>query len=131
MSNDLLIGVRFAKTMRVTLLVALASLVWTGGCSVRKPPSFTNEQFYDAEGRFDEAAARQAYVKLMEYQLRAITGGKEAQGEVTLKIRQNGRTVRGRAHSVDIIEASAKAYLNAINALIALEVTPEGRAEGV
>jgi len=70
-------------------------------------------------------------VKLIEYQLRAITGGKEAQGEVTLKIQQNGRTVRGRAHSVDIIEASAKAYLNAINALIALEVSPEERAEGV
>jgi len=70
-------------------------------------------------------------VKLKEYQLRAITAGKEAQGEVTLKIEQNGRTVRGRAHSVDIVEASAKAYVNAINALIALGAASEERTEGV
>lgn len=69
--------------------------------------------------------------ELKEYQLRAITGGKEAQGEVTLKIQQNGKTVRGRAHSVDIIEASAKAYLNAINALIAREGIRNGEPDGV
>jgi 2-isopropylmalate synthase len=70
-------------------------------------------------------------IKLKEYNLRAITGGKEAQGEVTLKIQQNGKTVRGRAHSTDIVEASAKAYLNAINALIAREGLANGQAEGV
>ncbi len=71
------------------------------------------------------------HVVLKEYQLRAITGGKEAQGEVTIKIQQNGRTVTGRAHSVDIVEGSAKAYLNAINTMIALEGEPQERAEGV
>jgi 2-isopropylmalate synthase len=70
-------------------------------------------------------------VQLKEYQLRAITGGKEAQGEATIKVQQNGKTVRGRAHSVDVIEASARAYLNAINACIALEGQEKEHAEGV
>jgi len=68
---------------------------------------------------------------LKEYQLRAITSGKEAQGEVTLKVQQNGRTARGRAHSVDIIDASAKAYVHAINHLIAMEEVPREKAAGV
>jgi 2-isopropylmalate synthase len=68
---------------------------------------------------------------LKEYQLRAITSGKEAQGEATIKVQQNGRTARGRAHSVDIIEASAKAYVNAINRLIAFEEGAREEAKGV
>ncbi|MBN1343557.1 MAG: 2-isopropylmalate synthase [Phycisphaerae bacterium] len=70
-------------------------------------------------------------VKLKEYELRAITGGKEAQAEVLIKVQQNGRTVRGRAYSVDIVEASAKAYLNAINTMIALEGVSTEAPEGV
>ncbi len=70
-------------------------------------------------------------VKLEEYQLQAITSGKEAQGEVTLKISQNGKAARGRAHSTDIIEASAKAYLNAINTLLGMELPRETDAGGV
>jgi len=68
---------------------------------------------------------------LKEYQLRAITGGKDAQGEVTIKVQQNGHTVRGRGVSVDIVEASAKAYVNAINKLIALEGSEKEAAKGV
>jgi 2-isopropylmalate synthase len=44
-----------------------------------------------------------------------VTGGKDAQGEVTVKIRARGHVVSGRGTSTDIIEASAKAYLVAIN----------------
>ena len=40
-------------------------------------------------------------------------------GEVYVNIDVNGRIVRGRAVSTDIIEASAKAYLNAINKVVA------------
>jgi len=69
---------------------------------------------------------------LKEYQLRAITGGKEAQGDVSVKVQTNGTTARGRAHSVDIIEASAKAYVNAINRLITLgEHEADEKPEGV
>lgn len=54
-------------------------------------------------------------VELEEYQTRAITGGKEAQGEVSVQIRHHDRKVRGRGLSTDVIEAAARAYLSAIN----------------
>lgn len=66
-------------------------------------------------------------VKLKEYQLTALTGGKEAQGEVSLKIQLNGKIARGRGHSTDIVEASAKAYIKAINTLIAMEDAAVGQ----
>jgi len=54
-------------------------------------------------------------VSLGDYQIRALTKGKEAQGEVNLEIQVNGEKIRGKGVSTDIIEASAKAYMAAIN----------------
>lgn len=54
-------------------------------------------------------------VSLSYYNLNAITGGKDAMGEVTVKVNFEGKTYLGRGLSTDIIEASAKAYINAIN----------------
>ncbi len=55
-------------------------------------------------------------VKLLDYKLAAVSGGKDAQGEVTVQLEtKSGATVRGKGASTDIIEASAKAYLSAIN----------------
>ncbi len=56
--------------------------------------------------------------KLIDYSLRAVTSGKDALGEVTVKIRKGERTITGRGTSTDIIEASAKAYVNAVNKLV-------------
>jgi 2-isopropylmalate synthase len=53
--------------------------------------------------------------RLESYQVRSITGGREAQGEVMVELTHSGRKVRGRGFSTDILEASAKAYLAAIN----------------
>ncbi|MCS7179897.1 MAG: 2-isopropylmalate synthase [bacterium] len=52
---------------------------------------------------------------LKEYKITAITGGKDAQGEVNVTLEINGVTVYGKGVSTDIIEASGKAYINAIN----------------
>jgi 2-isopropylmalate synthase len=52
---------------------------------------------------------------LMDYNIRAVTSGKDAVGEVSLDVKVEGETARGRAACCDIIEASAKAYLSAIN----------------
>ena len=63
---------------------------------------------------------------LMDYQIRAITGGKDALGEVRVEIRSEQQVrARGRGTSTDIIEASARAYLAAINRLTALEGGPK------
>lgn len=56
--------------------------------------------------------------ELMDYSIQAVTKGKDAFGEVTLRVKSKGKVVIGKAASTDVIEASAKAYLNAINKLI-------------
>jgi len=54
--------------------------------------------------------------RLMDYSLRAVSQGKDALGEVTLKADfGTGNLVSGKGTSTDIIEASALAYLNAVN----------------
>jgi 2-isopropylmalate synthase len=57
-------------------------------------------------------------VELADYSIHAATKGKDAMGEVLVRIRDNGRTFIGRGASTDIIEASAKAYVNAINKML-------------
>ena len=56
--------------------------------------------------------------KLLDYQIRSVTSGKDALGEVSVKILSKGNIVSGRGASTDIIEASVKAYLNAANKLV-------------
>jgi len=53
--------------------------------------------------------------KLISYSIRAVTGGKDAIGEVVVKVNFNGEMIMGKGASTDVIEASAKAYLNAVN----------------
>lgn len=55
--------------------------------------------------------------KLLEYRIEAVTGGKDALGEVNIKVEVKNRTLSGKSASTDIIEASVKAYLDAINKL--------------
>jgi 2-isopropylmalate synthase len=54
---------------------------------------------------------------VLDYRIRAVTKGKEAQGEVQVELEHSGRKIRGRGLSTDILEASALAYLSAINRL--------------
>ncbi len=53
--------------------------------------------------------------RLHDYALRAATSGKDAIGEVAMKVEFDGAVVSGKGSSTDVIEASARAYLNAIN----------------
>jgi 2-isopropylmalate synthase len=52
---------------------------------------------------------------LLSYNVSAITTGLDAQGDVSIKLEIGGTQVMGRGVHTDIIEASARAYLNAIN----------------
>jgi 2-isopropylmalate synthase len=63
--------------------------------------------------------------KLENYSIRAVTGGKEALGEATVRITEDGRIFTGRGISTDIIEASAKAYVDAINRMVAAKAKGE------
>ncbi|HVL01088.1 MAG TPA: alpha-isopropylmalate synthase regulatory domain-containing protein, partial [Dongiaceae bacterium] len=46
-----------------------------------------------------------------------ITSGTDSQGEVTVRLEKGGRIVNGHGADTDIVVASAKAYLNALNHL--------------
>jgi len=58
------------------------------------------------------------------YSVNNITSGTDAQGEVTVRLKLNGRIVNGQGADTDIVIASAKAYINAINKIVG----PEERA---
>ncbi|MBV8209809.1 MAG: 2-isopropylmalate synthase [Burkholderiaceae bacterium] len=55
--------------------------------------------------------------ELLLYSVNAITSGTEAQGEVTVRLGRAGRIVNGVGSDPDIVAASAKAYINALNKL--------------
>jgi 2-isopropylmalate synthase len=55
--------------------------------------------------------------ELQLYSVNNITSGTDAQGEVTVRLSKGGRIVNGQGADTDIVTASAKAYLNALNKL--------------
>ncbi|RJQ46305.1 MAG: 2-isopropylmalate synthase [Nitrospiraceae bacterium] len=54
---------------------------------------------------------------LLKYEVKAITGGTDALGEVVCAVEEDGKSVSGHGNDTDIIIASAKAYINALNKL--------------
>jgi 2-isopropylmalate synthase len=58
-----------------------------------------------------------ASARLERYEIRAVTSGTEAMGEVTVQLEESGQKVVGRGASTDVIEASAKAYIDGLNQL--------------
>ncbi len=55
--------------------------------------------------------------KLLKFEVKSITGGTDALGEVVVSLEEDDRTVRGHGADTDIIVAAAKAYINALNKL--------------
>jgi len=62
--------------------------------------------------------AAQEEVELDDYSIKSVTHGKDALGEVHVVLKQGDYSVQGRGVSTDILEASAKAYIDALNRLI-------------
>ena len=63
------------------------------------------------------AAITHSSVKLLKYEIRSVTSGTEALGEATVHLQQGDLKIVGRGASTDIIEASAKAYVDGLNKL--------------
>ena len=55
---------------------------------------------------------------LTEFTVNSVTEGIDAQGDVTIRIEQDERVYTGRAADTDIIVASAKAYMSALNRML-------------
>jgi len=56
--------------------------------------------------------------KLQLYQVHAVTGGTDAQAEVTVRLEENGKIISGSGADADTLVASARAYIHALNKLI-------------
>ncbi|MFC3883118.1 2-isopropylmalate synthase [Bacillus songklensis] len=64
-------------------------------------------------------------MKLVDYRIQAINGGPDALAEVYVKIECNGIEASGRGVAYDVLESSAKAYLNAINRIVLIQESRE------
>ena len=56
--------------------------------------------------------------ELLDYSIKSVTRGKDALGEVTVKVKAKDKKVIAHGASTDIVEASVKAYINAINKVL-------------
>jgi 2-isopropylmalate synthase len=101
------------------------SVIPTATVCIRRPDGVLVQDAAIGDGPVDaifKAVERVTGIKanLREFAVRGVTAGKDAQGEVSLEleVESDDRTFRGRAASTDIIEASAEAYINAVNAIL-------------
>ena len=62
--------------------------------------------------------------KLVRFSVNSVSGGMDAQGEVTVRLKENGLVALGKGADPDIITASAKAYINGLNRLEYMKRNP-------
>ncbi len=117
------------KVLRIPDRYSLIYLHVAGGSGIR--PTATVAVQVDGEERIGaslgagpiDAAFRavaeltQTKSKLLRFAVNSITGGTDAQGEVTVRLEEDGEVVTGQGADPDIITASVRAYLNALNRL--------------
>ncbi len=108
-------------------LVALKVCSETGETPVAHVTVSINgeEQQAEAEGGGPVDAAFKAIESLVQsgsdlqlYSVNNITSGTDSQGEVTVRLEKGGRIVNGQGADTDIVIASAKAYVNALNKIL-------------
>src|SRR5829696_743335 len=102
--------------------------------SVRMPDGSVGSGSFTGDGPVDAFfsainAATGYDARLKEYHVSAVTGGRDALGEVTVLLELRGRLSSGAGVSTDILEASGKAYLRALSGALADDVA--GEAERV
>ncbi|MFD1991344.1 2-isopropylmalate synthase [Paenibacillus nicotianae] len=88
----------------------------TADGEVREEESSGNGSVDSIYNAIDKAS--QEEVKLADYSIKGVTQGKDALGEVHVALTQDGITAQGRGVSTDILEASARAYVDSLNRLV-------------
>jgi 2-isopropylmalate synthase len=92
---------------------------------VRTPGGEVVQESASGDGMIDAACgaivrATGVEARLMSFTVGAVTGGTEALGDVTVQIDMEGDRYTGRGVSTDVVEASARAFLNAVNRAVRL-----------
>jgi 2-isopropylmalate synthase len=67
--------------------------------------------------------------ELKEFRVQEVTAGIDAVGEVNVRVRRNGHVASGHGADTDILVAAARAYLNALNKLVAMDAEPRIKPE--
>ena len=65
---------------------------------------------------------------LVDFHVASVTGGTDALGDVTVRVEVEGKLLTGRGVASDIVEASARAYLQAVNKFVQTSPRPLGAA---
>ena len=65
---------------------------------------------------------------VLDFKVSSVTGGGDALGDVVILLEADGVKASGRGVSTDVVEASARAYLNAVNKIVRLRDRPNPRA---
>jgi 2-isopropylmalate synthase len=115
--------VSFDSESEPTARVRLSTI--DGG--VREKESSGNGAVDSIYNAIDKAS--QEEVTLSDYSIKAVTQGKDALGEVHVALTQEGITAQGRGVSTDILEASARAYVDSLNRLV--EKRKTGRRDNI
>ena len=120
-----------AETTRVPQTYELLSVQFQSGTNLTPVATVrvkTDTGVYEEAGTGDgpvDAAYKaieriaQVPIALDSYEIRSVGSGKDALGEVSIRVSSEGRTVHGRGLSTDVVEASAKAYVDVLNKLAA------------
>jgi 2-isopropylmalate synthase len=68
---------------------------------------------------------------VLDFKVSSVTGGRDALGDVVIQLEANGRKASGRGVSTDVVEASARAYLSAVNKIVRVaDQAPRERTVG-
>jgi len=69
--------------------------------------------------------------RVLDFNVSSVTGGGDALGDVVIRLESDGIVAAGRGVSTDVVEASARAYLAAVNKIVRLREQPEVRERAV
>jgi 2-isopropylmalate synthase len=95
-----------------------------------------SEASSDGDGMIDAAcraikSATGVEARLTDFNVSSVTGGVDALGDVVVQLDAAGVKVTGRGVSTDVVEASARAYLSAVNRVVRIKARHAGRGDGI
>jgi len=113
-------GQRGPWTMEELHISAGTGAIATGAVRLRHADGRVVDEASVGDGPVEAAfkaleRATEVFLDLRNFEVRSVTMGEDAQGEVTVTVEYNGHSYRGNGISTDIVEAGARAYLEVIN----------------
>jgi 2-isopropylmalate synthase len=113
-------GMRGPWTMEELNIAAGTAAIATGSVRLRHDDGRIVDEAAVGDGPVDASfkaleRATGIDLELRNFEVRSVTMGEDAQGEVTVTVEYNGHSYRGNGISTDIVEAGARAYLEVIN----------------